>query len=102
MSYNSPFDQGSWRRPVYRAGVRAIDVDLGLRRYMLQVYNIMAAGLGVTGLVVYAAVATGIYQQMAGTPLIWLIMLAPPVAVLFLSLRIEHMSTGAAQVTFWT
>src|ERR1700746_2252661 len=69
---------------------------------MLQVYNIMAAGLGVTGLVVYAAVATGIYQQMAGTPLIWLIMLAPLVAVLFLSLRIEHMSTGAAQVTFWT
>jgi uncharacterized protein len=90
------------RVPAYGAGVRAIDVDLGLRRYMLQVYNIMAAGLGVTGLVVYAAVATGIYQQMAGTPLIWLIMLAPLVAVLFLSLRIEHMSTGAAQVTFWT
>jgi FtsH-binding integral membrane protein len=102
MSYNSPFDPGSWPRPAYGAGVRAIDVDLGLRRYMLQVYNIMAAGLGVTGLVVYAAVATGIYQQMAGTPLIWLIMLAPLVAVLFLSLRIEHMSTGAAQVTFWT
>ena len=33
MSYNSSFDRGSWRRPVYGAGVQAIDVDLGLRRY---------------------------------------------------------------------
>ena len=102
MSYNSPFDQGSQPRPVYGTGVRGIDVDLGLRRYMLQVYNFMAAGLGVTGLVAYAAVATGFYQQIAGTPLIWLIMLAPLGAVLFLSFRIEQMSAGAAQATFWT
>src|SRR6516164_2074288 len=87
MSYNSPFDHGSWQRPVYRAGVSAFDVDLGLRRYMLQVYNYMAAGLAVTGLVAYAAVTTGFYQQVAGTPLIWLIMLAPLGAVLFLSFR---------------
>src|SRR5215469_9563149 len=102
MSYNSPFDQGSRPRPVYGAGVRGIDVDLGLRRYMLQVYNFMAAGLGVTGLVAYGAVATGLYQQIAGTPLIWLIMLAPLGAILFLSFRIEQMSAGAAQATFWT
>ena len=69
---------------------------------MRQVYNFMAAGLGVTGLVAYAAVATGLYQQIAGTPLIWLVMLAPLGAVLFLSFRIERMSTGAAQATFWT
>jgi len=69
---------------------------------MLQVYNYMAAGLAVTGLVAYAAVTTGFYQQVAGTPLIWLIMLAPLGAVLFLSLRIEQMSAGAAQATFWT
>jgi len=68
---------------------------------MLQVYNFMAAGLGVTGLVAYGAVATGFYQQIAGTPLIWLIMLAPLGAVLFLSFRIEQISAGAAQATFW-
>jgi len=82
--------------------MRAIEVDVGLRRYMLQVYNFMAAGLGVTGLVAYGAVATGFYQQIAGTPLIWLVMLAPLGAVLFLSLRIESLSIGAAQATFWT
>jgi len=69
---------------------------------MLQVYNFMAAGLGVTGLVAYGAVATGFYQQIAGTPLIWLVMLAPLGAVLFLSFRIESLSIGAAQATFWT
>src|SRR5580704_9882470 len=101
MSYDPRFDQNSWPRPEYGGAVPGVDVDLGLRRYMLQVYN-LAAGLGVTGLVAYAAVATGLYQQIAGTPLIWLVMLAPLGAVLFLSFRIERMSTGAAQATFWT
>jgi uncharacterized protein len=85
----------------YGAGTRAIEVDVGLRRYMLQVYNFMAAGLGVTGFVAYAAVATGFYQQIAGTPLIWLVMLVPFGVVLFLAF-IERMSAGAAQATFWT
>src|SRR5215472_1309378 len=69
MSYDPRFDQNSWLRPTYGGAVPGIDVDLGLRRYMLQVYNFMAAGLGVTGLVAYAAVATGFYQQIVGTPL---------------------------------
>jgi hypothetical protein len=49
----------------------AAAIDGGLRRYMLSVHNYMAAGLGLTGLVVYTAVATGFYQQIAATPLIW-------------------------------
>jgi FtsH-binding integral membrane protein len=86
-------------RPVRPADVaEATAVDLGLRRYMLSVYNYMAAGLGVTGSVAYVAVATGFYQQIAGTPLIWVVMLAPLAAVLFLSFRIDRMSLGAAQV----
>ena len=102
MSYNSPFERDPRPSPAYGAGMRAIEVDVGLRRYMLQVHNFMAAGLGVTGLVAYGAVATGFYQQIAGTPLIWLVMLAPLGAVLFLSFRIESLSIGAAQATFWT
>src|SRR5438270_11353738 len=101
MSYNSPPNRGSWSRAAYSGGAR-VGVDFGLRQYMLRVYNFMAAGLGLTGLVAYAAVASGFYQQIAGTPLIWLIMLAPLGAVLFLSFRIDRMSVGAAQATFWT
>jgi FtsH-binding integral membrane protein len=62
--------------PAYGAGT-PVDLDVGLRQYMLRVYNFMAAGLGLTGLVAYVAVATGFYQQIAGTPLGWLVMLAP-------------------------
>jgi FtsH-binding integral membrane protein len=88
------------RRQAVNAAVSA-EIDMGLRRYMLKVYNFMAAGLGVTGLVAFLAIGTGFYQQIAGTPAMWLVMLAPFVEVLFLSFRIHKMSLGAAQATFW-
>jgi hypothetical protein len=89
MASNFPGTQDPRLQPTYGA----VDVDLGLRQYMLRVYNFMAAGLGLTGVVAY--------QQVAGTPLIWVIMLAPLGALLFLSFRIERMSVAAAQATFW-
>jgi len=85
-----------------RAEAMSAEIDMGLRRYMLKVYNFMAAGLGVTGLVALLAISTGLYQQIAGTPVMWVVMLAPFAAVLFLSFRIQKMSLGAAQATFWT
>ena len=100
MSFDSSHDHSSWSRPGYRSGV-SVGVDVGLRQYMLRVYNFMAAGLGLTGLVAYAAVASGFYQQIAGTPLIWLVMLAPIGIVLLLSFRVDRMSVGAAQAAFW-
>jgi uncharacterized protein len=100
MSYNSPFDRDSLQRAAYGAAAREIDV--GLRQYMLRVYDYMAGGLGLTGLVAYAAVATGFYQQIVGTPLIWLVMLAPLGLVLVLGFGIQRMSAGAAQAAFWT
>jgi FtsH-binding integral membrane protein len=88
-------------RPPGTAVRSAAAIDAGLRRYMLSVYNYMAAGLTLTGLVAYAAVATGFYQQIAATPLIWVVMLAPLAAVLFLSVRIDRMAIGTAQAVFW-
>jgi uncharacterized protein len=99
MSYNSPVDRNSWDRP---GSAIDVELDLGLRQYMLRVYNFMAGGLLVTGLVAFAAVTTGFYQQLAGTPLMWVVLLAPLGAVLLLGFRIERMSTGAAQATFWS
>ena len=95
MTYHSPTP-----RPAYGRGMTEA-TDVGLRRYMLRVYNLMAAGLGLTGLVAYGAAATGFYQAIAGTALLWLVMLAPLAAVLFLSFRIERMSLRTAQATFW-
>jgi uncharacterized protein len=99
MAYDSPRTRSPLPRSAY--GGAGVAIDLGLRQYMLRVYNFMAGGLALTGLAAYVAIATGFYQQIAGTPLIWIVMLAPLGAVLFLSIRIERMSAGAAQATFW-
>jgi FtsH-binding integral membrane protein len=83
------------------AGLRQPVIDAGLRRYMLSVYNYMAVGLGLTGVVAFIAAASGFYQQIAGTPLMWLVMLAPLAAVLFLTFRMDRMSFATAQTVFW-
>ena len=85
-------------------GATTIDqaaIDVGLREYMLRVYNYMASGLALTGIVAYVAAFSGFYASIAGTPLIWLVMLAPLGFVLALSFGINRMSAGTAQLLFW-
>ncbi len=77
------------------------DIDVGLRQYMLRVYNYMGAGLALTGLVAYLASATGFYQAIYRTPLFWVLVIAPIGLVFLLGMRIQTMSLGAAQATFW-
>ena len=74
MSYYDP--------NVRRYGARAVPsfdtpINAGLRAYMQRVYGCMAGGLALTGIVAYAAASSGFYQTFAGTPLIWIVMLAP-------------------------
>jgi FtsH-binding integral membrane protein len=76
-------------------------IDAGLRDHMQRVYGYMAGGLALTGLVAYAAAASGFYQSIAGTGLIWIVMLAPLAFVLALSFGIQRMGTGTAMVLFW-
>jgi FtsH-binding integral membrane protein len=78
-----------------------IGIDAGLREYMLRVYNYMAGGLALTGAVAYLAVASGFYQQIVGSILFWIVLFAPLGLVMLLSFRIQTMSLGAAQLTFW-
>jgi uncharacterized protein len=47
-------------------GIARSDVDQGLRAYMIGVYNYMTLGLGVTGLLAYAAFALGTVQLGTG------------------------------------
>jgi hypothetical protein len=87
--------------PRFAAPRSAAAIDAGLRAYMLRVYNYMAGGLAVTGVVAYVAASSGFYQSIAGTPLIWLVMLAPLGFVLALSFGINRMSAGTAAMLFW-
>jgi FtsH-binding integral membrane protein len=76
-------------------------IEAGLRDHMQRVYGYMAGGLVLTGIVAYAAAASGFYQSIAGTGLIWIVMLAPLGFVLVLGFGIERMSAGTAAVLFW-
>ncbi|HEX3538631.1 MAG TPA: Bax inhibitor-1/YccA family protein [Stellaceae bacterium] len=78
-----------------------VDIDVGLRDYMLRIYNYMASGLALTGIVAYVFASSGYYAQVAHTPLIWLIMLAPLGLVMWLSYGIGRMQASTAQMLFW-
>ncbi|HXQ52071.1 MAG TPA: Bax inhibitor-1/YccA family protein [Stellaceae bacterium] len=93
------YDSGN--RWTARATMPQVGIDVGLRDYMLRVYNYMAGGLTITGLVAFFAVQSGFYQAIVGTAFYWVVVFAPLAVVLLLSFRIQSMSLGAAQLTFW-
>jgi len=84
------------------AGRVAVDrVDEGLRAYMLSVYNYMGLGLAITGVVAFLVASTpALYGPIFGSPLKWVVMLAPLGFVFFLAAKIRTMSVGTAQLTF--
>ncbi|HEY8873839.1 MAG TPA: Bax inhibitor-1/YccA family protein [Stellaceae bacterium] len=91
---------GSQPRWTVRPAVGAqVDIDVGLRDYMLRIYNYMASGLALTGIVAYFAAASGIYAQMGQG--IWLIFLALLGVVVWLSYGINRMEASTAQGLFW-
>ena len=77
-------------------------IDVGLRRYMLSVYNYMAGGLAVSGLIAYlVASSPTVLRAVWGSGLMWVVVFAPVALVFFFSFRIQKMSFGAAQLTYW-
>ncbi|RYY47699.1 MAG: Bax inhibitor-1/YccA family protein [Sphingomonadales bacterium] len=93
------------------SGVQADARDAGLRSYMLSVYNYMASGVLLTGIVsllfaksgmVQALYATNEIGQITGmSALGWIAMLAPLGIVFAMSLGQSRMSTGTLQALFW-
>jgi len=76
--------------------------DEGLRRHMLRVYNFMMLGLALTGLVAAGVASTpALYGPIFGTPLKWVVMLAPLAFIMVLSWRFDRLSTSALQGLFW-
>ena len=93
---------GPNRKVMSRAQAEAAAVDVGLRAYMLRVYNYMCVALALTGAVAfYVSTSPTLLQAIYGTPLMWVVFLAPLGMVFFLSARIHKMSAGTAQTMFW-
>ena len=94
---------------------RAEVIDQGLRAYMIRVYNYMASGVAITGVVAYAIYAMSVVtgadgtitgltpfgQFMFASAFKWVVIFAPLALVFFLSARINSMSLSAAQISFW-
>jgi uncharacterized protein len=95
---------------VRSAATQDLAIDVGLRAYMLRVYNYMLLGLALTGgsafIVATTPLGAAFYTIQNGfitgmSPLGWIALFAPLAMVFFLGFRIQHMSLGAAQATFW-
>ena len=113
MAENNQYAQGSVARRT--DGV----MDEGLRSYMVGVYNYMVGGVALTGVVAYAMYAmltttdasqaaarlpngtllTSMGQAIYGSPIMWVLVLAPLAFILFLSCA--RTSAATAQLVFW-
>ena len=90
-------------------------MDEGLRAYMLKVYNYMATGVLLTGIIALLSFKMSVVTDVNGaivsltqfgsaiymSGLKWLVMLAPLGIVFYMSFGINKMSASKAQTTFW-
>ena len=89
--------------------------DEGLRAYMLKVYNYMATGILLTGIIALLTFKMSVVTNDSGaivgltqignalylSGLKWVVMLAPLGVVFYMSFGIKKMSASKAQTTFW-
>jgi len=77
--------------------------DAGLRKYMLSIYNYMASGVLLTGIVALLFARSGFAAQimMGGGPLKWLIILSPLAIVFAMSFGANRFSQGTLQLLYW-
>ncbi len=88
-----------------RAGAGVETLDQGLRAFMLGIYNNMAIGLAITGVVAYGAFSwamsnEAVAQALYVSPLKWVIMLAPLAFVFGLSAMVNRMQPATARLVF--
>ncbi len=88
-------------------GVPTVARDAGLRSYMLKVYNYMASGVLLTGIVALGVANSSLINLIVNpatgeaTPLFWVALFAPLGLVMWLSFGINRMKASTAQAVFW-
>jgi FtsH-binding integral membrane protein len=75
--------------------------DAGLRKHMLSIYNYMASGVLLTGIVAMLTASTGLVYSIMSGPLMWIVMLSPLAIVFAMSFGRNKFSTGTLQAMFW-
>ncbi len=75
--------------------------DAGLRKHMLSIYNYMASGVLLTGIVALLTARSGLAIQFASGPLMWIVALSPLAIVFAMSFGRNKFSTPTLQAMFW-
>ena len=92
------------------ANAQAAQIDLGLRAYMLGVYNHMTTALAITGFFALGLSflvgpslneLTSIGYLLYGSPLKWVVMLAPLGMVFYISAKLNSMTSQKARNLFY-
>lgn len=97
--FHSPRRQAGWVRS---DATNRATFNAALRQHMLRVYNFMATGLLVTGVVAIFVSGIPIVASIVfDTPLKWLAMLAPLAFIFILSWRFDRLSLTGLQLLFW-
>lgn len=100
----------NWSDPRSNAAMRATSVgtdaaayDAGLRSYMLSVYNYMASGVLLTGVVALLFARSSAAEAILFGPgiLKYVLMFSPLAFVMVLSFGVQRLSTAATQGLFW-
>lgn len=80
----------------------SLDVDAGLKSYMLRVYNYMGFGLLLTAIVSFlVSTSPTLIQFLYGSSLGMVVMFLPLVFVLILTFGVNKLQTSTAQLLFW-
>ena len=83
------------------ASMDRVTLDAGLRSHMQRVFNYMAGGLALTGAVAFIVANTSLAEIVLGSPLRWLVMLAPLGFVMYMNVRMQSISASSLKTLFW-
>lgn len=76
--------------------------NAGLRSYLTKVYNYMALALGVTGLVAFLTVFSGLFQVIYSNPVLPFVVTFSPIALVFyMSYRLQYLSAQSTVTVFF-
>jgi len=91
-----------FNRTSFASAATRTTYDSALREYMLKVYNMMSIALGISGAVAFLVSSSpALMQLFFGTPLAWVVMLAPLGFVFFFQFKFNSMSAAQAQTYLW-
>jgi FtsH-binding integral membrane protein len=102
---------GNWTDPQPRTGFGAspslngttvgATTDAGLRRHMLSIYNYMASGVLLSGVIAMLFAQSQAGLQLMRSPLWLIIALAPLGFVMAMSFGLQRMKTSTLQALYW-